>query len=565
MGAMQEIRTFLERGRSVFVAAAAFSLFVNLLMLLPSIYMLQVYDRVLTSRNIDTLLMLTLLVVGLYAVLAVIEWVRSQLLMNAGIALDQDLSPRLFDAYVRQRAREKGSAADGALADAAALRQFLTGTGPFALFDAPWTPVFLLVIWLMHPALAAVALVGALLLVALAWASHRMLQQPQEQANAMQASNQQAAFGYGRNHEAVLAMGMLRPLRERWLARQREQLEVQRSAARHIGLVAAASRLIRLLQQTAILGVGAYLAVKGQISPGVMIAASILMARALAPLDQGIASWRQFVAARVAYGRLDKLLRQNPPERARLRLPEPKGEVAIEQLTLVPPGAATPSLIDVDFRIKPAMAVAIVGPSGSGKSCLARALTGVWSPARGEVRLDGAALADWGTEQLGPALGYLPQSIELLEGTVAENIARFGPVDDEKVVAAARTAGIHELMLRLPQGYESPIGQDGLRLSGGQRQRLALARAIYGQPRFIVLDEPNSNLDEEGELALRSALAEMKAWGATVVIITHSRSLLTATDGVVVLKDGKLVVYGPTASVLKQAAGPRPVVREVAA
>lgn len=565
MGAVQEIRGFLERSRAVFVSAAAFSLFVNLLMLLPSIYMLQVYDRVLTSRNVDTLLMLTVLVVGLYAVLAVIEWVRSQLLVNAGIALDQDLSPRLFDAYVRQRAREKGAAADASFADAASLRQFLTGTGPFALFDAPWTPVFLLVIWLMHPALALVALVGAVLLVALAWASHRQLQKPQEEAGALQAANQQAAFGYGRNHEAVLAMGMLKPLRERWLAKLREQLAVQGGAARQVGLIASASRLIRLLQQTAILGVGAWLAVKGQISPGVMIASSILMARALAPLDQGIASWRQFVAARAAYFRLDKLLRQNPAERAKTRLPEPVGEVAIEQLTLVPPGATAPVLADVDFRIKPAMAVGVVGPSGSGKSCLARALTGVWTPARGGVRIDGAALADWDEEQLGPAMGYLPQSIELLEGTVAENIARFGTIDDEKVVAAARTAGIHELVLRLPQGYESPIGQDGLRLSGGQRQRLALARAIYGRPKFIVLDEPNSNLDEEGELALRSALAEMKGWGATVVIITHSRSLLTATDGIVVLKEGKLVVYGPTASVLKQSAGPRPVGREAAA
>ncbi|MBC5785620.1 type I secretion system permease/ATPase [Ramlibacter sp. USB13] len=565
MGPVQEIRIFLERSRTVFASAAAFSLFVNLLMLLPSLYMLQVYDRVLTSRNVDTLLMLTVLVVGLYGVLAVIEWVRSQLLVNAGIALDQDLSPRLFDAYVRQRAREKGAAADAAFSDAASVRQFLTGTGPFALFDAPWTPVFLLVIWLMHPALALVALVGALLLVALAWVSHRASQQSQEQASALQVANQQAAYGYGRNHEAVLAMGMLKPLRERWLAKQREQLAVQGGAARQVGLVASASRLIRLLQQTAILGVGAYLAVKGQISPGVMIASSILMTRALAPLDQGIGSWRQFVAARAAYFRLDKLLRQNPPERTKTRLPEPVGEVAIEQLTLVPPGAQAPVLADIDFRIKPAMAVGVVGPSGSGKSCLARALTGVWTPVRGGVRLDGAALADWDEEQLGPAMGYLPQSIELLEGTVAENIARFGAVDDEKVVAAARTAGIHELILRLPQGYESPIGQDGLRLSGGQRQRVALARAIYGKPKFIVLDEPNSNLDEEGELALRSALAEMKGWGATVVVITHSRSLLTATDGILVLKEGKLVVYGPTASVLKQSAGPRPVGREAAA
>ncbi|NML48688.1 type I secretion system permease/ATPase [Ramlibacter sp. G-1-2-2] len=565
LGQTREISSFLERSRSVFVAAAGFSFFVNLLMLVPSLYMMQVYDRVLTSRNVDTLVMLSLLVVCLYGVLALIEWVRAQLLANAGAALDQDLAPRLFEAYVRQRARDKGAAADSAFADAAALRQFLTGTAPFALFDAPWTPVFLVVMWVMHPALAGVAVVGALLLLALAWASHRMGRKSQEQGNALQAANQLAAFGSGRNHEAVLAMGMLGPLRERWLARQRELVDLQADGARRVGVIASASRLIRLLQQTATLAVGAYLVVKGQASPGIMIASSVLTTRALAPLDQGIASWRQFVAARSAWFRLDRLLHQNPPQRERLRLPALEGEVAIEQLTLVPPGAAGPVLANVDFRIKAGMAVAVVGPSGSGKSCLARALTGVWVPASGTVRLDGAAISDWDAAQLGPAVGYLPQSIELLEGTVAENIARFGEQDADEVVAAARAAGIHDLILRLPQGYESPVGQDGLRLSGGQRQRLALARALYGRPKFIVLDEPNSNLDEEGELALKGALAEMKGWGATVVVITHSRSLLAGTDGIVVLKEGRLAVYGPTATVLKQALGPRPVAREAVA
>lgn len=560
---LREIRQFVARSRPVFVTAGVFSLFVNLLMLAPALYMLQVYDRVLTSRNVDTLVALSVLVLGLFIVLGLVEWVRAQLLVNAGLQLDEALSPRLFEAYVRHRAGSRG-ASDAAFADAATLRQFLTGSALFALFDAPWAPVFIAVIWFMHPALAAVALAGAVLLLVLAWVGHRATREPQEQAQALQAAAHQAAHGYGRNHEAVLAMGMLPALRRRWLARQGEVVALQALAARRAGVLAATSRLIRLVLQTAVLGVGALLVIRGELSPGAMIAATILLTRALAPLDQAIASWRQFDGARASYRRLGELLRQVPLERPRLKLPAPAGDVAVEHVTAIPPGAQSPVLFDLDFRIKPGMAVGVVGPSGSGKSSLARVLTGVWAPVRGQVRLDGAALADWDREQLGPLVGYLPQTIELLEGTVAENIARFGEPDAEQVVAAARAAGIHELVLRLPQGYDSPLGADGVNLSGGQRQRLGLARALYGQPRLVVLDEPNSNLDEEGEAALAQALAQMKAWGATVVLITHHRPILGATDGILVLKDGKLVVYGPTASVLKQGAGLRPVAREVA-
>ncbi len=550
-----EIQAYVAKVKPIFVVAGVFSLFVNLLMLVPSLYMLQVYDRVLTSRNVDTLLMLSLLVVVLYGVLALIEWIRSQLLVNAGVELDLLLSPRLFDAFIKYRAQTKGSAPDAAFSDATTLRQFLTGNALFALFDAPWAPVFIIVIYFVHPALAAVTLVGALLLLGLAWVSHVVTQGPLAKANALQGTVFSGAAGYGRSHESIVAMGMLRSLRNRWLEVQHRLVTLQAEAARKSGLLASASRLIRMVQQTAILGVGALFVIKGELSPGGMIAASILMGRALAPLDLAIASWRQFVAARAAYGRLGNLLERVPADPPRIELPVPTGDVSIEGITVVPPGAETPALTDIDFKIRPGMTVGVVGPSGSGKSCLARALAGIWVPVRGDVRLDGASLKDWDRDQLGPYMGYLPQSIELIDGTVAENIGRFGKLDSDGVIAAAMSAGIHDMVMRLPRGYETEVGMDGVNLSGGQRQRLALARAIYGRPRFVVLDEPNSNLDEQGEVALMKCLAEMKTAGTTVVVITHRRPILSATDGLLVLEAGRLVVYGPTASVLQTLSG----------
>lgn len=556
MGPRPEIQKFLAQVRWIFLAAGGFSLVVNLLMLVPSLYMLQVYDRVLTSRNFDTLLLLSILVLGLYLVLALVEWVRSQLLVNAGAELDGLMSPRVFESYVRLRAQDKGSAADAAFTDASTLRNFLTGNALFALFDLPWAPVFLIVLYLIHPALAGVALIGAVLLLLLAWIGERTTRASITQAGSMQGSILQSVYGYGRNHEAILAMGMLARLRARWLEQQHRLVALQAATSRKAGALAAASRFIRMAQQTAILGVGALYVIKGDISPGAMIAASILMGRALAPLDLAIASWRQFFAARAAYERLGRLLARVPPLRPALELPPPEGNIAIESITVVPPGAPVPALAAIEFPIKAGMAVGVVGHSGSGKSCLARVLAGVWKPARGVVRLDGAALEDWDPQRLGAFVGYLPQAVELLDGTVAQNIARFGEQDAEKVVAAARTAGIHDLILRLPNGYETQVGLDGANLSGGQRQRIGLARAVYGQPRVIVLDEPNANLDEQGEAALVAALQEFKAWKSTVVIITHRRPILAATDGLLVLKEGRLVVYGPTQKVLQQTSAP---------
>lgn len=560
-----DLKTFLTRVKPVFYIAAAFSMVVNLLMLVPSLYMLQVYDRVLTSRSLDTLLMLTLLAAGLYGLLAFSEWVRAQLLINTGIELDTALSPRVFESFVGASTSARGGAAVVAFADASQVRQFLTGTGLFALFDAPWTPIYLVVIFLIHPWLAYVSVFGALLLLLLAWSGERLTHAPLKLANTMAGSVNQMLQGFGRNHESIVAMGMMKSLRHKWLGRQQEMVDAQALASRRAAAIAASSRLIRMLQQMAILGLGAMLVIRGEISPGAMIAASILMGRALAPLDQAIASVRLFTTARDAYRRLGDLLRQYPSPPERLELPAPQGHVAIHNLTLVPPGAQSPVLTNIDFQIRAGMAVGVVGPSGSGKSCLARALMAIWQPVRGEVRIDGAEIANWDRQRLGPYLGYLPQTIELFDGTVAQNIARFGQEDPDLIVSAAKSAGIHELVLNLPQGYETLVGPDGTALSGGQRQRVALARAIYGNPRFVVLDEPNSNLDDQGEAALMQVLAELKQRGTTVVLITHRRAILGATEGLVVLQDGRLQVYGPTAQVLQQLAGDgRPVSPTVA-
>lgn len=550
-----DLKTFISRVKPVFIVAAAFSMVVNLLMLVPSLYMLQVYDRVLTSRSLDTLLMLSILAVGLYGLLAFSEWVRAQLLINAGIELDASISPRVFESFVGASTGARGPSAVVAFSDASQIRQFLTGTGLFALFDAPWTPIYLVVIFLIHPWLAYVSLFGALLLLVLAWSGERMTHAPLKAANTLAGAVNQMLQGFGRNHESIVAMGMLQSLRQLWLTRQGDMVSAQALASRRAAVIAASSRLIRLVQQMAILGLGAMLVIRGEISPGAMIAASILMARALAPLDQAIASVRLFTSARDAYRRLGDLLRQHPAPPDRLELPVPQGHVGIHNLTLVPPGAQAPVLTNIDFQIRAGMAVGIVGPSGSGKSCLARALMAVWQPVRGEVRIDGAIIANWDRQRLGPHLGYLPQTVELFEGTVAQNIARFGEQVPDLVVAAAKCAGIHELVLKLPQGYETQIGPDGLALSGGQRQRVALARAIYGNPRFVVLDEPNSNLDDQGEAALMQVIKDLKQRGTTVVIVTHRRAILSATDGLVVLKDGRLQVYGPTAQTLQQLAG----------
>ncbi len=544
-----EMREILRSMRPFFFGVGAFSFVINLLQLTAPLYMLQVYDRVLNSRNETTLLMLTILVVALFLVMAAIEFVRSRVLVRVGAAMEAKLNDRVFDAAFEATLRRGGNARQ-ALTDLTQLRQFMTGNGPFVLFDAPWFPIYLAVIFLMHPLIGWFSVGAALILVALTAVTEMATQKPLAEANKY--ANEATNFAHNNlaNAEVVEALGMLPALRDRWKKKHVQHLVLQAVASDRAGLISSVTKFVRVTSQSLILGLGAWLAIKNELSPGGMIVGSILMGRALAPIDQLIGNWKGFVQARLAYDRLGQLLAAFPARPPRMSLPAPKGEVVVEGVVLTPPGGTVPVLRGVSFAIPTGAIVGVIGPSGSGKSTLARALVGVWTPQAGKVRLDGADVSSWDKAELGRYLGYLPQDIELFDGTIAENIARFGSIEAPLVVAAAQAAGVHEMILRFPQGYDTPIGPGGAVLSGGQRQRVGLARALYGDVRLIVLDEPNSNLDDVGEAALVQALLRLKAQGKTVVVITHRTSVLAAVDRLLVMRDGTVQVYGPRDEVL---------------
>ncbi|SMB27243.1 Alkaline protease secretion ATP-binding protein AprD [Sterolibacterium denitrificans] len=545
-----EIDEALLGFRQTLLRVGGFSFVVNLLMLTPAIYMLQIYDRVLVSRNGMTLLVLTLLVVGLFMLVGGLEWVRSRLLVRMGTALDTRLSARVFTAAFQRNLQRAGGTPAQALNDLTTLRQFLAGPGVFAFFDLPWTPIYLLACALLHPWIGLFALCATLVLAALAWMNEMATRKPLLEANAHALIATQFANNNLRNAEMIAALGMTDQVRARWAEQQQKVLALQTLASERGGTIAASSRFIRMTAQSLILGVGAWLALDNTVSSGAVIAGSILMGRALSPVDQTIAVWKNWLATRTAYFRLAELLARYPAERERLPLPAPSGHVTVENVVLVPPGGDVPVLKGLAFQIPRGSVVGVIGPSGAGKTTLAKALIGVWRPRQGHVRLDGADVADWDKRDLGRALGYLPQGAELLEGTVAENIARFGGLTSEPIVAAAKLAGVHELILRLPKGYDTPVGVDGGQLSAGQRQRVALARALYGDPALLVLDEPNSNLDEAGEQALADAIRAVQARGGTVVVISHRASALAVMDRILLMRDGMLAAYGPRDDVI---------------
>lgn len=545
-----ELTDALVALRRVFTVIAGFSFAINLLLLVPSLYMLQTYDRVLTSRNEGTLLVLTLLLIGLLALEATLEFVRSRVLARVSSALDVQLDSRVFDAMFVHSLRGKGQASR-ILADLGHLRQFVAGKGQLAFFDAPWLPIYLLVVFLLNPWLGLFGLVSAALLIGLAWYNERATGELHALSGKLGGSAGQYAETTLRNAEVIDALGMLGAMRRRWLRRQNEFLGALGEANDRAARIGGVVRFSRTVLQSLILGLGAWLVLKDQLTPGGMIAASILLGRALAPVDLAIANWRGVVAAREAFGRLNGLLRDFPVYRNLVTLPRPLGAIAAEQLVVAAPGKREPILKGLGFQVEPGTCVAVVGPSAAGKSTLARALVGIWHPLSGTVRLDGAEIAGWNREEIGPCLGYLPQDIELFDGSIAENIARFGDIDSSQVVEAARRAGVHELILRLPEGYETRIGADGISLSGGQRQRIALARALYGDPVLVVLDEPNANLDEAGDAALIAALRDLRERGRTVFIVTHRANLLTETDAIMVLNDGRIQTMGPSSEILQ--------------
>ncbi len=553
-----EMLAALTAYKRAFFNIGLFSAVINLLMLAPALYMLQVYDRVLASGNQMTLLMLTLMILGLFGLMGALEWVRSQVVIRLGTQMDMRLNQRVYDAAFEAQLRTGNPAAGQALNDLTSLRQFATGNALFAFFDAPWFPVYLFVIFMFSPWLGLLALGGAVLLMILAWVNQRVSQAPLKAASELSVQATQQASAHLRNAEAIEAMGMLDTLREGWLAQHTAFLAQQNLASEKTATVSAWSKGVRLALQSLVLGLGALLAVQGQITAGMMIAGSILMGRVLSPIDQLIGVWKQWTSARLAYQRLEALLHSYPPRARRMALPVPRGELAVEQLSASAPGTRRATLANLSFTLPAGQVMGVIGPSGCGKSTLARLLIGVWQPLAGKVRLDGAELSQWDKHQLGPHLGYLPQDIQLFAGTIAQNIARFAEVDADKVLAAAQLAGVHQLILQLPEGYETRLGEGGAGLSGGQKQRIGLARALYGLPAVIVLDEPNSNLDEAGEQALLQAIAQLKQHKRTLILITHKPNVLTLTDYLLILREGQLQAFGPTAKVLGAPAAAKP-------
>ena len=546
-----ELRGFLYASRHILVAVALFSLLLNLLMLVSPFYMLQIYDRVLTSRSKDTLYALTFLAAGLLAVSATLDLIRARILARLGTQLDRHMTPDLFAALIEDRVSTHKMVGTQPIRDFETLRVFLNGPGLTAFFDAPWMPFFLTVIFLFHPWLGAVALCGALLLFVIALLSETTTRRNLREANANSLQAHRFAESSLRNADVIWAMGMRGDLRKRWQQKHLGALAYSGAATDRLALFSAVVKFARPLLQMTVLGLGAYLVIEQQISAGVMIAASIIMGRALAPVEASIAHWRSFMSARLAYGRITQMLCAYERGQVKMALPAPMGAISVENATLVPPGASKPTLINISFRLAPGELLGVIGPSAAGKSCLARMLMGIWPPKMGHVRLDDADIAEWDREQLGGYVGYLPQDVELFDGTVAENIARFQEISPNAVVDAAQIASAHELILRLPEGYETQIGEGGCVLSGGQRQRLGLTRAIYQLPRLIVLDEPNANLDAEGETALRLTLRRLKGFARTVIVISHKRGPLADADKLLVLDGGKMLTFGAKDEVLK--------------
>jgi ATP-binding cassette subfamily C protein EexD len=549
------LQAALKACRGSFLSVGFFSLFVNTLMLVPTFYMIQISGRAVPSSSTSTLIMLTLILTLLMVTLGSLEWVRSRIMVRISNRLDVLLSRDVYRASFKRALSSGGMDASAqSLNDLTSLRQFLTGNGLFAFFDAPWLPVYTAVMFLFHPWFGWITVVSAVLLVALAYVNHRYTGGALAEANKQSLTANLQTTKSLRNAEVIESMGMLDTLMGRWAVRQRRVLVLQSGASDKSGVITSISKTFRMWAQSMMLAAGAYLVIVHEINPGLMMAGSILLGRALAPIDQMIGSWKGFVSARVQYQRLNDTLEKLNAEPERMSLPDPEGHVQVENLVVAPPGAKAPVLRNISFVTPAGSIVGIVGPSAAGKSTLARALLGIWVPLQGVVRLDGADISTWDKQKLGPHLGYLPQDIELFEGTISDNIARFAKVDPEQVVLAARIAGVHEMILQLPDGYDTVIGSEGLNLSGGQRQRIGLARAVYGSPRLIVLDEPNSNLDEVGERALGVALQKMKETGATVFIISHRPNVLSRLDRIMVLNSGTLSMYGPRDQVIAELA-----------
>ncbi len=549
-----ELKSAILQSKKSFIIVGFFSLFINILMLVPSLYMLQLYDRVLTSRSEGTLYMLTAIVVMLFITMATLEIVRSKVLVKVGNKLDSILSKRVFDSLFDLANKQPGKASSMPLNDLTQIRQFMTGNGLFAFFDAPWMPIYIAVLFMFHSWFGYFAIFAAFVLVIITILNEYDTKEKLLEANVMSRASTLYVDSNLRNAEVINAMGMKANIQSIWRDKYYTFLNAQTDASNKAGIWSNVSKSLRMLFQSLMLGLGGYLAIENEVSAGMMIAGSIIMGRALAPLDLIIGSWKGFSSARTSYERLDGLLENFPKDKEYMALPAPEGEILLEGVVVIPPNAQQPSIKGISMKIDKGDVVGIIGPSAAGKSSLARIILGLWPLSAGKARLDKADIYQWDKVDLGKYIGYLPQDIELFEGTISQNISRFSEIDPAKVVEAAKRAGVHEMILRLPEGYDTKIGAGGESLSGGQRQRVGFARAIYGNPVLVVLDEPNSNLDDQGEMALVEAIKSLKEAKTTVIIITHRPSILQVTNKLAVIKQGLLELYGNTNEVLSKIA-----------
>ena len=546
-----DIDAALLQYRSLFWVIALFGGVINVLAIVPAIYMMQVFDRVMNSRNETTLLLLTLMALGLFLLGALVEWIRGQVMIKMSAGLDLDLGERLFGVAFQKSLKDQNSNPAQVLSDLNTLRQFITGSSLIALLDLPWMPVFLIFTAMLHPLLGLFTFLGAIILFVLAVWNEHATRKGLAEANKVSVQASKYVNNTLQNAEAIQAMGMQGNLQSRWAEMQRKLIASQSIASDKGSAISTITRFVRTAWQSLAMGLAMLLILDGQISGGVMMAAGFLIGKAMLPAEQAISSWKQLDGAMASYRRLSELLAEFPRQAQPMALPPPTGALRIDRLVVNPPGSKRAVINGIDLTLTKGEVLGVIGPSASGKSSLARAIVGVWPASHGTVRFDGAEISQWSREAIGPHIGYLPQDIELFAGSVAENIARFGEVDSEKVIQAATQAGIHQMILHFPSGYETQLGPGGMGLSGGQKQRIALARALYGNPALVVLDEPNSNLDDTGETALVAAIKSLREIGSTVILITHRPNVLAVIDKLLVMQDGTQKLFGPRDQVLQ--------------
>ena len=544
----------LRTSTKVIFMVGVLSLVLNILMLTGPMFMLQVYDRVLTSHSVPTLIALGVIALVLYAFFGLFNMFRSWMTARIGTALDHQLAAKAFEASAQVPLKNTGKARDiEPVRDLEQVRSFISGPGLTALFDLPFMPLYLIIVYMLHPMLGLLGTIGATLLFTATLMQEWLIKGPMGELNSQKGQDRTMIMAARRNAEVLSAMGMLATMRQHWLNRHQANLVANQKLNSRAAAFSSFTKTARLILQSGILALGAYLAIKGELSPGAMIASSIILSRALAPVDQIIGQWRNFVTARLAIKQLDRTLDALQENELETQLPAPEKKLELDGLVVMAPGSNAPALKGIQLSLQAGDGIGVIGSSGAGKTTLARALLGIWSPAQGEIRLDGALLHQYSSTTLGSAIGYLPQDVELFDGTIAENIARFNKnATSEQIVEAAKTAGCHEMILGFDKGYDTLIGQSGQSLSGGQRQHIGLARAVFGNPFLIVLDEPNSNLDAKGEQALNKAILSLRQQGSIVMIIAHRHSALVSVNKLLALKEGHQAAFGPRDEVMKQ-------------